>query len=75
MGQALQMDQLGIATGQQPVIDLQSAIQETLTQGGWTDVDFLFNDVQPQDAAAGSLEALPAAIAGLQGIDNAGTVV
>lgn len=36
---AMQMDQLNVQMGGQPVLDLKSMIEQTLREGGWTDVD------------------------------------
>lgn len=36
---ALQMDQLKIAMGGQPTVDIDAAIQQVLREGKWTDVD------------------------------------
>ncbi len=37
--QALQMDQLNVAMGGQPTIDIKAAIEQTLMEGGWIDLD------------------------------------
>ena len=40
---AVQMDQLGAAIGKRPRVDLDAAIDQTLREGGWTDIDAITN--------------------------------
>lgn len=56
LGLALQMDQMAIATGQPPTVNVPSGIAEVLRSGGWTDIDPLISRAAPLRAPA----ALPA---------------
>ncbi len=53
-GLALQMDQMAIATGRPPTLNIAGLISEVLRQGGWIDIDPLIHHegpTQPQFAA------------------------
>jgi hypothetical protein len=53
LGLALKMDQLGVATGQPPDVDLSAAKREVLREGGWTDIDVILRTrPAPQQSAA-----------------------
>ena len=43
---AIQMDQLSVQMGNQPTLDIPSAIKQTLRGGGWTDIDTITSDEQ-----------------------------
>ena len=61
---AMSMDQLGVAMGQAPVLDLRSSIEEVLREGGWTDTDVIINSdtTEPgMGAGGGGVEASPGA--------------
>lgn len=64
---ALQIDQLAIAQGREPTLDIPSVIREILREGKWTDIDVITRSEEP----LGGLEAPP----GIPGIaaDNAAT--
>lgn len=65
---ALQMDQISIQLGNQPTIDIKSAIEQVLREGKWTDVDAItsFEELPTGDQAAPDV---PGAIEG-----DAGTI-
>jgi len=46
LNQAIQIDQLNISMGNPPTLDFASIIEQTLGEGGWTDIDQL--KAQPQ---------------------------
>lgn len=66
---ALQMDQLGVALGEQPVVDRAEAIRAVLREGTWTDVDVIVGGA----TGAGESSAQPALPGNLEG-NTAGTV-
>ena len=72
LGLALQLDQMNVQLGGQPVVDLVSAIQQVLRAGGWSDVDTITNAQQAAQAATvpgQDIEQSPGAtIAALQAI-------
>ena len=53
---AMQMDQLNVQMGGEPVVDLSAAIRETLREGKWTDVDAITR----LEGATGGTQASPA---------------
>lgn len=59
MQTAIQIDQLGIAQGEPPIIDRAAAIREILREGNWTDVDAIanFGDVTGVDTGASGASA------------------
>lgn len=57
---ALQMDQMGLAYGRPPTVDLSSAIAEVLREGGWIDIDALIKMQQAAAPPPGGQAALPA---------------
>ena len=66
--QALQMDQINIQLGGQPVIDIEAAVREVLREGKWTDVDAITRIARPDGddtaspGAAGAFEGNPGTI-------------
>lgn len=50
---AMQMDQLGVAQGEAPTINLGSAIREVLREGKWTDVEAITGGQGPAAGNAG----------------------
>lgn len=55
---ALQMDQIGMAMGKQPTVDLPSAVAEVLKEGGWSDLNALVK-APPASAAPAAQAMLP----------------
>lgn len=45
---AIQIDQMLVASGQPPKLDLNAIIEQTLKEGGWSDVDTLLSDAAQQ---------------------------
>lgn len=63
LGQAVQMDQIGAQYGKPPRVNLDNAIDQTLREGGWTDVDTIVNSAAP-------VAALPAPAAPALAIED-----
>lgn len=61
--QAIQMDQLAVQMGNQPSLNLPALIEQTLREGGWTDVDVALNTetmaAQPTQAVPGIVQQEP----------------
>jgi len=66
LSEAIQMDQVGIAQGQPPQLDLRSIIEERLRSGGWADTDPFFKDNQGEGQTAP-----PVSLQAIAGIGNA----
>lgn len=43
LGEAIQIDNLRLARGEQPLLNLEAMIEERLRQGGWVDIDPFIN--------------------------------
>ena len=56
VGLAMQIDQMAVATGRQPTLNLPSLVTEVLREGGWTDVDPF---IQQQGPTPPPVAALP----------------
>lgn len=56
LGMAMQMDQVGVAMGRKPTVNLPGAIAEVLRNGGWIDIDAI---VEPAPPAQPQQLALP----------------
>lgn len=60
---ALKMDQLAVAMGREPTVDVQAAIKEVLREGKWTDIDAITG------ASGSPVPAAPApGVSGIPGI-------
>lgn len=70
---AIQIDQLKVQLGEQPTLNLTAAQEQTLRQGGWTDVDALLKTEPDQGAGETQLPlANPGVVeTALRGIDTA----
>lgn len=55
---ALQMDQLAVAFGQQPTVNVPAAIRETLREGRWTDLDAITR-IETASTGNSAASALP----------------
>ncbi len=74
---AIQMEQVGMAAGMPPDLDLAAAKREVLREGGWTDVDAITRAASPAGgptaapgvpgAAGGSPGGLPVALQAIAG--------
>lgn len=60
----IKMDQLGVSLGKTPRINLDAAIDQTLREGGWVDIDAIVNAEPPAGAGVGE-RAAAAAVTGL----------
>ena len=49
---AIQLDTLGMQRGEQPIVDIQAAIQDILEEGGWTDPAEVTLEQAPQTQPA-----------------------
>lgn len=71
LAEAIQMDQVAIAQGQPPTLNIQSMIEERLRAGGWSDTDPFLNRAAPVASGASpiALDSLrnPQVLAGIGG--------
>lgn len=70
LNMALKMDQLNMALGKQPVVNVSSAIRETLREGGWTDIEAITNMPSPAGGASPA-PGVPGAVASNPGAEVA----